>query len=126
MGILHRVTRLVAGNADGGGGGAAVDLIRQADHIGPGVVVVGELAADPLNAHVPDTVGVQYPLGGLRAGEVPPGELGGIFLKGGIDIGAGPQGQKNTGQHQNDIRPVKAVIIHGIHNETSKSYLCQL
>ena len=108
----------MAGNADGGGGGVVVNAIGKADDVGFGIIVVCQIAADPLDADTMDAVSPQHPLGGLRAGELPQGILLGIALEGGIDVGAGPQGKDETGQHQNHISPVKTVIIVG-HRVTS-------
>ena len=76
----------MAGNTDGGGGSIAVHIVRQPDHVGLGVVMVRQTAADPLDPDTPDTVGHQHPLGGLSTGEPPLGILPGIAVKGGFDI----------------------------------------
>ena len=85
--------RLVAGNPDGGGRGIAENIVGKPDDIGSGVKMVCQVAADPFNADISHAMGGQNPTGGLRAGKPPGGKLAGILLKGGIDIGAGPQGQ---------------------------------
>ena len=111
LGVLHGVPRFMAGNADGGGGGAAVDVIGEADDVGSGVVMVCQIAADAFDPHTGDTVGREYLGCGLGSGEPPAGILLGIALEGAVHIGAGPQRENHAGQDQDDIGPVKAVII---------------
>ena len=40
------------GDADGGNARVVVNVLREANDLLAGVVVVGQIAADPLNAHV--------------------------------------------------------------------------
>ena len=111
LGILYSVSCLVAGNADGGGGGVVIHVVGQADHIGPGIVVVCEVSGDPLNLHALNAVCHEYPLGSLGTGDPPGGQLTGILFKGAVHVGAGPHGKNETGQHKDHIGPVKTVII---------------
>ena len=111
LGVLHGMSCLVAGNTDGGGGGVVIYVVGQADHIGFRVVVVREVSGDPLDLYTLDAVCHKHPLGSLGAGNPPGGQLTGIFFKGAVNIGAGPHGKNDTGQHKDQIGPVKTVII---------------
>ena len=111
LGVLYRVSGFVAGNANGGGGGTAVHIVRQPDHIGSGIIMVVEVAADVLDPHPPHTVGCEHSGGGIRTGDSPPGMLGGVFFEGAVHMGTGPEGQQQAGQDQIHIGPVKPVVI---------------
>ena len=73
------------GNADGRGRSGIIHAVRQADHVGLGIKMIRQIAADPLNPDTPDTVGRQHPLGGLRTGQPADGVDLRILLKRGID-----------------------------------------
>ena len=103
------MSRLVAGDADGGGGGGIVHAFAQPDHIGLGIEVVGQIAADPLDPDTVDAVGAEHPLGGLGAGDLAAGELLGVLFEGGIDIVAGPHGKDCTDEHQQQTAAAIAV-----------------
>ena len=105
--MLHRMPSLVAGHANGGSRGVVIDLIRQADDIGLGIVVIRQVAGDMLNPDGSEAVGIQNPASSLGAGDAPAGILGGVAAEGAVHIGAGPHGQKYRRQHQDDIGPVK-------------------
>ena len=102
---------LVTGNANSGCGGAAVDIIGQADHIGSGIKMVCQAAGNALDANAGDAIGREHPAGGLRAGKTSAAELLGIALEGAVYIGTGPQRKNDTGQHQDHIGPIETVII---------------
>lgn len=116
LGVLHSVSGLVTGHTDGGGGGAAVYIVRQTNHIGAGVVVVGEVTADVLNPYSPHPIGGKNPGGGIRPGNPPGGMLLGVAAEGAVHMGAGPEGENQAGKNQIDIGPVKAVVViwHGL------------
>ena len=61
--------------------------------------------------HAGDPVGGKHLRGGLGSGEAPAGILLRVTLEGAVDIGTGPQRQDHAGQDQDDIGPVKAVIV---------------
>ena len=105
------MARLVTGHADGSGGGRIVDILRQADHIGPGIEVVRKAPADPLNAYAVDTVGGQHPLGCLGTGDPADGILLGIPFEGGIDIVAGPHGEHGAHKHQQQSAGIMGIIV---------------
>ena len=71
-------------------GTAVVDGLRQTDHIGLGVIVIGEISADALDTHVVNAVAPQDLLCGLGTGQSPLGGAFVVFLKGGIDPTACP------------------------------------
>ena len=100
------------GNADGGGGSIVIHAVGQADDVGSGVVMVGQISADALNAHAVHPVGGQHPLGGLRTGEAAGRILLGIFPEGGVDIGTCPERQQHAGENEDNICPVKIVVGH--------------
>ena len=91
-GVLHRMARFMAGNADGGDGGAVIHAVGQANDIGLGVKMVRQVTTNTLHPHAGHTVDAKHSLGSLRTGDAAIGQHLGIFFKGGIDAGAGPKG----------------------------------
>ena len=121
MGVLHGVTCFVTGDADGGGGNVVIHAVRQADHICLGIVVVGKVTGNMLDAYICNAVASQHPVSCLGAGEPAAGCLLGIFLEGAVYPVACPQRKQHTGEHQHNIGKIKAVIEHKI-----KSFLLLL
>ena len=114
--VMGMMAGFVGCNADGRYGSGAVDRVGKPDHIGFGIVMICQIAADPLDPDTPDTVGRQYPLSGFRTGEAADGIDLGIFIEGGLDRGTGEHRQNQAGQNDHKIRPIKTVIVigHGI------------
>ena len=87
----------MGGHTDGGGGGVVIYGVGQADDVGAGVIVIGQIARHPLDADVVQPVGIQHQPGGVRPGETAAGELLGILAEGAVDPAAGPHGQNYSG-----------------------------
>jgi len=104
--VLAGVTRLVRGDADGGGRGAAVNVVRKVDGVVARVVIVRELARNALDAHICNPVRAQNALGGLRPREAGRGTLFAVFFKGGLHVPARDHREKKNGQNNNKIGPV--------------------
>ena len=113
--VLHRMARLVGGHSHRRDAVGAVHRVGQADDIAPGIVVVGQPAGDPLNAHILNAVGPQYCFRRLGAGKAPAAGHTGVTVEGGGHIELGQQGDQH-GRYQD--HPVIGVIIvekrHGI------------
>ena len=107
--VLHSVSSLVAGNADGSDRAGTVHGVGQADDVGARVVVVGQLARDVLNGNAGHTVCAEHGLGGLRGSQSPAGVDPGITVKGRVDLPLCPHGENNARQHQNHIIHIKSI-----------------
>ena len=91
----------VAGNADSGGRGVAVNIVREPNNIGLGVKMVCKIAADPLDTNIIYTIVFEYLLCSLRTGKSSAAIYLGIALKCAVYIGACPNGQNDKGHHHN-------------------------
>ena len=72
--------------------------------------MIRQITAYPLDTHIPDTVGMKHTLGGLCTGDPTAGILVRILFECAVDPEAGPERKENTGQNQNNVGQIKAVI----------------
>ena len=86
--MLQRVPGLVAGHADGGQGGSAVNIGREPENAAGRIVVVGQESLSLLHCNVVQALTVEQGAGGLGAGHT----------GGGFDLGIA--GEAGFGQHR--------------------------
>ena len=92
-GVLHRVARLVTGNAHRCHRGGAIDVLGQVDGVVPGIIVVRQMAPAGPDGDIEDPVGPEHRLRRLGAGEMAAVHHAAVPPEIAADLGLGPQGQ---------------------------------
>ena len=102
------------GNTDGGRGRRVIDIVGQADHIVPRVVVVGQVTGDAFNAHARHAICRQHRTRRVCAGHST-GITGlAVALEGTVHAGTRPKGKEHRRQDEQEIIDINTVKVHTI------------